>query len=189
MAVELAMIACVKFAVRLNFPASKPLASGTAHHCDLALASLFQKQIVRPLTEHVVDDLNADDARIFERFEALLHLLDTHAMEADLAFALKTVHRLKDFRTIVGFDRRTVQLHEVERIDFKRFEAVLDEWREVRIGKGAASCLGSRRPILVATIGMLFPCFLRSLRNPRDEALRGVVAIDVSGVQEINAII
>ena len=111
-------------------------------------------------------------------------------MEANSAFPLKTIHRLKDFWTVVGFDWRAVQLHEVERIDLKRLKAILDEWREICVGEqrrrlASAAC----RPILVATIGTLFPCFLRSLRMPAIRRSDVWSPIDVRRVEEIDALI
>ena len=52
----------------------------------------------------------------------------------------------------------------------------------------AASCAGSRRPILVATIGMLF-LLPALLKDASDQTFRCVVAVDVGGVEEIDALI
>ena len=93
------------------------------------LRACSKKQVIRPLAEHVVDDLDADDARIFERFQPLLDLFDAHAIETNFAFPLKAIHRLKDLWTVVGFDRRTMQLHEVKNIDLERFKAILNKRR------------------------------------------------------------
>ena len=87
-------------------------------------------------------------------------------MEANLAFPLKAIHRVESFRSVVGFDWWAVQLHKIECVDLQRFEAILDEWREVRVGEQLSVL--RRQP--AANFGCddrdAFPCFLRSLRMP-----------------------
>ena len=184
------MVACVKLAVGLEFAGQEPARERHSRNDgDLTLLRLRQKQVIRPLTKHVVDDLDADDARIFERFQSFLDFLDAHPMEANLAFPLKTIHRLKSFRSVVGFDWRAVQLHEVERVNLKRLETILDEWREVGVGEQRGVLLRQPAADFSCDDRNAFSLLLALLEDARDQALRRVVAIDVGGVEKIDALI
>ena len=82
-----------------------------------------------------------------------------------------------------------MQLHKVKRVELKRFEAVLHERREVRVGEQLSVL--RRQP--AADFGCddrdVFSLLPALLKDAGDQTLRRVVAVDVCGVKEIDALI
>src|SRR3712207_8266231 len=58
-------------------------------------------------------------SRVLEGLDRLLDLFDAHSIMLQLASLNHSVQRLEHLRTIVDFRRRTMQLHQIERVDRK----------------------------------------------------------------------
>ena len=114
----------------------------------------------------------------------LLDLLDAHAVVADLARLLQPVQSLERRVLPVDVRRRAVELEQVQGFDAQVFQASLDEGGEVLVvvafrgvGIEAASRLGRDEDLVVRSV----------LEEPADELLAAAVAVDVRGVEEVDA--
>src|SRR5690606_29468374 len=94
---------------------------------DIAGLRLPEEEAGRALPEHVEDDLNGGDVRIFDRLDRLFHLLHRDAEVQDLPLLLQPIEQLEDLRSVVDRSRRTVELDEVERLQPRSGKASLDE--------------------------------------------------------------
>ncbi|MGZ2429882.1 hypothetical protein ACVI1T_001781 [Rhizobium redzepovicii] len=140
--------------------------------------------MVGALAEDVVDDLDADDAGIFDRLQPVLDLFDANAITPDLAGLLQRVETFEDLRLVKHLARRAVKLHEVEAVDGKILKAAVDEAFEIGLGitfgdmrVEPAARLGGDHRALAAT----------RLEHVGDDLFRAAVAIYVGCIDEGHA--
>ena len=124
----------------------------TDDHADVAQPGLLEEQLGRPLAEDVEDDLHGRDARILDRLQRLLDLLDAHAVCLHQPFFDQAVAGFEDSRRVVGVPRRTVQLDEVGGLDAEILERALEPAAQILVGVVGDQLPAARRPNLVATV-------------------------------------
>ena len=144
---------------------------------------LLEEQLRRPEPEGVEDDLHRLDIRILDRLEGFLHLLDAHAVEADLPGLHEPVEGLEDLRAVIDLRRRAVELDEVEAVDGEVRQAAVDEGREIRGVVAVGGVRGEPAASLRDDMERLRP-FAAEARN---QALGEAVAVDVGGIEEVDA--
>ncbi|EGE55689.1 hypothetical protein RHECNPAF_8900105 [Rhizobium etli CNPAF512] len=184
-AVEIAVVVAGKMRLAADLAGEQTACERHAGDDRHVFAACFGKeQVVGALAEDIVDDLDANDAGIFDRLQPVFDLFDADAIALDLAGLLQRVETIEDLGLIEHLTRRAVQLHEVEAVDGKVLEATVDETFEVCLGITfgdmwieAAARLGGDHRALAAT----------RLQHVGNDFFRAAVAIDVGCIDEGHA--
>src|ERR687894_221818 len=136
------------------------------------------------LAEDVEDDLDGLDAGVVQRHPRLLHPLHAHAVVLYLAGPLQLLERLEGRVLTVSLRGRAVELEKVKRLDAEVPEAPLDEGREVLgvvpfggVRVEAAAGLGRDEDLVARAV----------LEQPADELLAAAIAVDVGGIEKVDA--
>ena len=153
-------------------------------HRDALALGLAEEQPRRPLAEDIVDDLDRGDARIFDRLQPLLDLLDADAVVADLAARDEVVEMAEHLRHVEHRGGGQCSWTRSSASTCSRFKLAPDPAGEVRlgvafrlVGRAAAPALGrDERPRAAAR-----------LQHAADDLLRAPAAINVSRVDEGHA--
>ena len=149
----------------------------------MLLQRLLKEELRGAKTEAVEDNLHRFHVGVFDGLEGFFHLLDTDPVVADFAGFDKTIQDAEDFGAIVDGGGRAVKLHQVETLDCEIAEAVFDETGEVGfviairgVGGEPATGFGGDDDFFAAVAFEL-----------RDEAFAVAHAVDVGGVDEVDA--
>src|SRR5262249_55054975 len=133
--------------------------------------------------EHVEDDLDALDVRVFDRLRRLRDGLDAHAVVAKLSGGDEVIEHAEDLWSIEDRGVRAVQLEKIEPVDFKILEAAIDPGGQVlarvpvgRLDRQTPASLGRDVDRLAGPLAA----------KPGNEALAAAVAVDVRGVDEVD---
>ena len=151
-------------------------------HADVALRGLPEEQLGGSLPEHVEDDLDRRDARVLDRLQRLLHLLDADPVRAHEALVDETVAGVEHRRRVVRLPGEAVELHEIDGLDAEVVTRTLDPAAEVVVGvEGEIEWYTA--PELRRHDERLRPL----AQELPDKALGAAVAVHVGGVDEGHA--
>ena len=148
-------------------------------HADVTPFRLLEEQLRGPLSEHVEDDLDGGDARVLDRLQRLLDLLDADPVGAHEAVLDQPVAGLEHGGRVVRLPRRAVQLDEVDDVDAEVLARALEPDAQVLLGVVLHPLLDPA-PELGRDHERLVPL----AEQPADQPLRAAVAVDVGGVEE-----
>ncbi len=140
--------------------------------------------MVGTLAEDVIDDLNAEHARIFDRLQRLLDQRDADAVSPDLPGFLQFIETSENLRSIENFGRRAMKLDQIQAFDAEVLQAAIDEAFEIGLG----IAVGHMRAQPSAGLGRHhWTLTAARLQDIGNDLFRAAIAIDVGGVDEGHA--
>ncbi len=184
--VEISVVPLVEGRIPAELAGEKPACEGNPDdNADVTRDGGRKEPFPRPVTEHVVDDLNRGDIIVLYRFERLLNLLHGDTEVSNLALFLEPIEELKNLRPIVDFRWWTVQLDKVERLDTTVPERILHEPSE---DLGGVALTLVRRDLPPA-LGCEEDLLSTSSDDPTHRRLASTVVVDVRCINEADTLI
>ncbi len=150
---------------------------------NLLELGLGEEELRRTLAKAVEDDLHALHVGVFHRLKRLFHALDADPVEADLARMHQVVEHAEDLGMVIGIGRWAMELHQVEDLRVQVAQVVLDPGGKV----GAAVAFDRLLGQTPAHLGGDDDLFFASLLQLRNQAVAAAVAVDIRGIEKIDA--
>lgn len=116
-------------------------------------------------------------------FQSLIHALHAHTVKANLALLREIVQNAEDFRHIIDFRGRAVQLQQVKRVGVQVEQAALDETGQV-LAIVATGNVGVEPP---TRFGRHNKLFASQLARSGDQLFRAAIAVDIRRINEVDA--